>query len=255
MADTADDWRDHQLSARFDPGPGGDEIAHLGRTLDLMLDRIVDALSAERRLTDEIAHELRTPLAVILAEAELAHGAARGPAEREALDVIREAALRMRDSIDTMLAVARAHAGQDDHTTVGVLLEAVDQPPSRLDDLAVAAPARPLVAALRPLLDNAARHGDGSVRVEVTRDADAVVVAVLDGGPGVDDRRLETVFEPGHSTSPDGSGLGLPLARRMARAAGADLVARPGPGGRFELRIPVRSADLDGTGRDPTPRA
>ena len=84
MADLADDWREHDVGRRFDPGPGGDEIAHLGRTLDQLLDRIVDSLSAERRLTDEIAHELRTPLAVVLAEADLARqhatpDAARGP--------------------------------------------------------------------------------------------------------------------------------------------------------------------------------
>ena len=110
MADLADDWREHDVGRRFDPGEGGDEIAHLGRTLDQMLDRIVDSLSAERRLTDEIAHELRTPLAVVLAEADLARQHARPAAQREGLDNIHAAAVRMRDSIDTMLSVARAHS-------------------------------------------------------------------------------------------------------------------------------------------------
>ena len=82
MADLADDWREHDVGRRFDPGEGGDEIAHLGRTLDDLLDRIVDALSAERRLTDEIAHELRTPLAVVLAEADLAREHATDQRER-----------------------------------------------------------------------------------------------------------------------------------------------------------------------------
>ena len=91
MAELADDWREHDPSARFDPGPGGDEIAHLGRTLDRMLDRIGDALAAERRLTDEIAHELRTPLAVVLAEADLARHTAT-PDQRESLDGIHAAA-------------------------------------------------------------------------------------------------------------------------------------------------------------------
>lgn len=239
MADLADDWREHDLSARFDPGPGGDEIAYLGRTLDLMLDRILDALSAERRLTDEIAHELRTPLSVILAEADLARSTAT-VSQREGLDGIHAAALRMRDSIDTMLAVARAHAGGDDRTTVGQLLESLGLPPSPYDEVVLAAPASPLAAAVRPLLDNAQRHGSGHPRVEVSRDAGTVVIAVLDDGPGVTPDQLETVFEPGHTTRSDGSGLGLPLARRMARAVGADLVARPGPGGRFEVRAPAR---------------
>ena len=239
MSDLADDWREHDLSARFEPGPGGDEIAHLGRTLDLMLDRIVDALAAERRLTDEIAHELRTPLSVILAEADLARASAT-PSQREGLDGIYQAALRMRDSIDTMLAVARAHAGADDRTTVGELLETLGLPASSYDAVVLAAPASPLAAAVRPLLDNAERHGSGTPRVEVSRDGGTVVIAVLDDGPGVEAGDVETVFEPGHTTSTEGAGLGLPLARRMARAVGADLVARPGPGGRFEVRAPAR---------------
>jgi len=239
MSARADEWREHDLSARFDPGPGGDEIAQLGRTLDLMLDRIVDALSAERRLTDEIAHELRTPLSVVLAEADLARRGATG-LQREALDNIHHAALQMRDSIDTMLAVARTHAGRDDRATVGEVLAALDLAPSSYDDVVLAAPVSPLTAAVRPLLDNAVRHGSGSPRVEVSRDGGTVVIAVVDDGPGVDQTLLERVFEPGHTTRTDGSGLGLPLARRMARAAGGDLVACPGPGGRFEVHVPAR---------------
>jgi two-component system, OmpR family, sensor kinase len=239
MADLADDWSEHDADARFDPGPGGDEIAQLGRTLDRMLDRIVDALAAERRLTDEIAHELRTPLAVVLAESDLARATAR-PEDREALENIRDSALRMRDSIDTMLAVARAHAGSDDRATVGSLLASLGLDPTPYDEVLLTAPVPPLAAAVRPLLENAERHGSGPPRVEVTRSGRTIVIAVVDDGPGVAADELENVFEPGHTTSPDGSGLGLALGRRMARAAGGDLVACAGPGGRFELRVPSR---------------
>ncbi len=142
MADLADDWREHDPSARFDPGPGGDEIAHLGRTLDRMLDRIGDALAAERRLTDEIAHELRTPLAVVLAEADLARRSAT-PEQRESLDGIHAAALQMRDSIGTMLEVARAHAGSDDRATVGELMASLGLDPTPYDATVLAAPVAP----------------------------------------------------------------------------------------------------------------
>jgi two-component system, OmpR family, sensor kinase len=239
MADLADDWREHDPSARFDPGPGGDEIAHLGRTLDRMLDRIGDALAAERRLTDEIAHELRTPLAVVLAEADLARRTAT-PEQQESIDGIYSAALRMRDSIGTMLEVARTHAGSDDRATVGELMACLGLDPTPYDGVVLAAPVAPLAAAVRPLLDNAERHGSGRPRVEVGRDGRTVVIAVVDDGPGVPAADLETVFTPGHTTSADGSGLGLALARRMARAVGGDLVACPGPGGRFEVRVPAR---------------
>jgi len=245
MADTADEWREHDLGARFNPGPSGDEIAHLGRTLDSMLDRIADALSTERQLTDEIAHELRTPLAIVLAEADLGRDAAAGE-QVAALDAIRDAALRMRSAIDTMLAVARAHTDHRQVSRVGDLMAALDQPPTDLDHLLVSAPTPLLVAAMQPLIENAERHGAGEVRLEVTREPGHVVVSVVDEGRGVSADQLEAVFEPGHSTRPDGSGLGLPLARRMARAVGADLVARPGPGGRFDLRVPLRRMTTDG---------
>ena len=97
-----------------------------------------------------------------------------------------------------------------------------------------------MVAAVRPLLENAERHGSGEPRVDVTRDGRTVVIAVLDDGPGVAPEDLDRVFEPGHTTEVRGSGLGLPLARRMVRAVGGDVLARPGPGGRFEVRVPGR---------------
>jgi two-component system, OmpR family, sensor kinase len=239
MADLADDWREHDVGRRFDPGEGGDEIAHLGRTLDLMLDRIVDSLSSERRLTDEIAHELRTPLSVVLAEADLARREATSD-QREGLDSIHVAAVRMRDSIDTMLSVARTNTAGGERATIGRLMTALDRPPTGYDALTVAAPLSPLVAAIRPLLDNAQRHGSGEARIEVRRDGRTVVITVLDDGDGVPAEDLERVFEPGHTTSVDGAGLGLSLARRMVRAVGGDIVARPGPGGRFEVRVPGR---------------
>ena len=67
-----------------------------------------------------------------------------------------------------------------------------------------------------------------------------MVIAVLDDGSGVPADDVERVFEPGHTTRDGGSGLGLSLARRMVRAVGGDVVARPGPGGRFEVRVPGR---------------
>jgi two-component system, OmpR family, sensor kinase len=239
MADTADDWREHDLGARFDLGPGGDEISRLGHTLDRMLDRIAEALASERRLTDEIAHELRTPLTVVLAEADLARTAIESD-KSEALEAIRGAALEMRTAIDTILTAARAHSERHSEYRLGDLLQSLGQASTELDDLLLASPTPLLVAAVHPLLENAERHGRGQGEVEVTREDGHVVLSVVDDGPGVPAEDLERIFEPGHSTRREGAGLGLPLARRMAAAAGARLVAKPGPGGRFELSIPLQ---------------
>jgi signal transduction histidine kinase len=239
MADTADEWREHDQGARFDLGPGGDEISHLGRTLDRMLDRIADALSAERRLTDEIAHELRNPLSVVLAEADLGRNDA-DPEQRESFEAIRAAAIQMRSAIDTILTAARAHADHERGYRLGDLMAELGRPPTRYDELSMASPTPLLVAAIRPLLENAERHSGAPGRLEVALDDGHVVVSVVDDGPGVPVDDLERVFEPGQSTQPGSAGLGLALARRMATAAGAVLVARPGPGGRFELRVPLQ---------------
>jgi signal transduction histidine kinase len=77
------------------------------------------------------------------------------------------------------------------------------------------------------------------VAVRVGRDGSQVVVAVSDDGPGIPADRAEAVFSPGVSHT-GGAGLGLPLARRLARAAEGDVVAVPAAhGARVELRLPA----------------
>ena len=110
----ADDWREHDLSGRFELGAPRDELTELADTLDRMLDRIAQAILTERRLTDEVAHELRTPLTVIRSEAQLALLQAGPDAVPSAsLDAIVAATDRMTASIETMLSLARStHADE-----------------------------------------------------------------------------------------------------------------------------------------------
>ncbi|MGZ6802900.1 MAG: HAMP domain-containing sensor histidine kinase [Nocardioidaceae bacterium] len=254
MARRADAWREHDLSGRFALGPPHDELTELAHTLDRMLDRIGQALLAERRLTDEVAHELRTPLAVIRTEAQLAlsrlgPGADADPAA-ESLRAIVAATERMADSIGTMLAVARAAHGEDDSCHVADVLGRVataapDHPGVLVDvdtdrtDALVAAPLAVVTAALAPLVDNGLRHARSTVRLHAERVGDRVHVLVADDGPGVPEHLRHAVFEPGRTTSPDGAGLGLPLARRLARAAGGDVRLGEGPGAVFVVDLPA----------------
>jgi signal transduction histidine kinase len=92
--------------------------------------------------------------------------------------------------------------------------------------------------ALQPLLANAVRHARVVVTVQLERDDGHVLVHVLDDGEGIDPDEVEHVFAPGNSAS-GGAGLGLPLARRLARAAGGDVVAMAGNGGHLVLRLPA----------------
>jgi len=98
-----------------------------------------------------------------------------------------------------------------------------------------------LARILGPLIENAVRYGGSDVEVHVGRTPNDVCVTVVDQGPGVPAGEAEMIFEPGvrgSGASGEGSGLGLALARRLARSAGGDVRVQPGDGGRFEVRLP-----------------
>jgi signal transduction histidine kinase len=108
--------------------------------------------------------------------------------------------------------------------------------------LAVGAESEVVAQALHPLVDNAVQHARGAVAVSVARDDGHVIVTVGDDGPGLAADAVERIFEPGVSDT-GSAGLGLPLARRLARACGGEVAARADPaGGRFELRLPATSS-------------
>ena len=250
MARRADEWREHDLAGRFELGAPRDELTELADTLDRMLDRIAQAILAERRLTDEVAHELRTPLTVIRSEAQLAlvEAGPDGPASAS-LDAIVAATDRMAASIRTMLAVARsAHADEATCGTAEVLEEvrahATDSPGVRVEvddpggDVLLAAPLRVVGAAVVPLLDNAVRHAAARVRVHLTVEPRRVLLHVEDDGEGVDGDRRDRIFEPGHSTAPDGAGLGLSLSRRLAHSVGGEVDEQGDGHGHFVLSVP-----------------
>lgn len=99
---------------------------------------------------------------------------------------------------------------------------------------------------LSPLVENACRYGARSVHIALERRNGAVLFKVHDDGPGLRAEDREHIFEPGWRGESDekagyhGAGLGLPLARRLARAAGGDVYAEPdGAGGRFAVRLPA----------------
>jgi two-component system OmpR family sensor kinase len=253
MTSRAAEWSEHDLHRRFALGPPRDELTALAATLDGLLGRIDAALRHEQRFSAELAHELRTPLSGVRGEAELALRAARDDAElRAALEKVLAGTDRMASVIDTLLAAARSDAaparGSSDAVSVARTVQRLVRPAAEAHDrrVAVTADAEPLTVgadedvvagALHPLLENAVRHAARDVEVRVRRDDGQVVIAVRDDGAGVGADDAERIFEPGVSAA-GGAGLGLPLARRLARAAGGDVVAIPGAGGSFELRLP-----------------
>lgn len=248
MAATADDWSVHDLGRRFDLGPPTTEITALGATLDRLLERVGGALRAEQRLTAEVAHELRTPLTALIGSAEVAQmRPGLDPSTREAFAEIGEAGRRMADTVTALVDLARS--GADSFAETSTVEEVVtaagpDGVDVRLSTedraVVVALPAALAARALAPVLDNARDHRQDRVRLTVTAGADHVDLMVDDDGPGISEEDVNGLFLPGvRSGASTGAGLGLPLARRIARAAGGDVRWEPSPAGaRFVVSLP-----------------
>jgi signal transduction histidine kinase len=254
MTERAADWSEHDLDRRFNLGPAHDELTGLSATLDGLLARIASSIRHEQRFSAEVAHELRTPLAGVRGEAELALAdPSLEESSRAAFEQILRGTERMQSVIETLVAAARGDASRTPGSCDAVMAadtaaDAVRPTAQRSgvdlslraarDRVRVGADEDLVAGALQPLLDNAVRHARDAVTVTVERDDGQVVFRVCDDGPGVGPDTTAP-FEPGRSTA-GGAGLGLPLARRLARSCGGDVEAvSDDGGGRFELRLPA----------------
>ena len=252
MTTRAAEWSENDLHRRFALGPPVDELTALAATLDGLLGRLDAALRHEQRFSAEMAHELRTPLAGVRGEVELALRANRTDADRRrALEAVLAGTERMANVVDTLLAAARSDSvrGSSDAVTATRSVERLVRPVAEAHrrGLVVHVPDEPLIVgtseevvtgALHPLFENAVRHAAQAVGIDVARADGTVVIAVTDDGAGIAAGDAERIFEPGVSDA-GGAGLGLALARRLARSAGGDVIAVPQRGGRVELRLPA----------------
>jgi len=260
MTASAADWSEHDPAQRFGATPRPDELGDLARTFDALLDRVAASLRHEQRLSAELSHELRTPLARIVAEIELLQRRERSPEDRrDAYAVVARSAEQMDGILATLMAAARAEAQLDvGRSEVRGVLDRIAQGwgpalAERRLELDVRHPAAPMMAGVDgevverivgPLIDNAVRYARSQIVLGADARAGAIVVSVADDGPGVEPEAREHLFEPGRTGGVNGhggAGLGLPLARRLALAAGGDVTLAPprdGAGAEFQVRLP-----------------
>ena len=251
MTRQAAQWSAGDVDNRFALASRHAELAALGVTLDGMLDRISATLRHEQQLSGELSHELRTPLTHILAEVELLAGEDPEPEVAAAYARVTRSADRMQTILTTLLQAARAQSGSapgrcDLASAVRACVADWPDGEPRVvlhasGPVSAGAPTEIVERIVQPLLDNALRYAETCVDVTVTASADAVLVVVADDGPGLPTEWLETAFEAGFTTGDghEGAGLGLALSRRLARAAGGDVVAEPCPtGARFVVTLP-----------------
>ncbi|MCX4882281.1 MULTISPECIES: HAMP domain-containing sensor histidine kinase [unclassified Streptomyces] len=238
-AHTAERIADGDLDARVRPR-GHDEIARLAASVDTMADALGARLEAERRVTADIAHELRTPVAGMSAAVGLL------PPGR-ASDLVAGSVQKLRGLVEDVLEVARldSHAAAvetEEREVSAMTRRAV----AGLDDVSVKVAADVVVATdprrveriLANLAANALRHGAPPVEMEV----DGPVVRVRDHGPGFPPELLSVLHTSGpqrfRTGSPTGgTGLGLTIATGQARLLGARLTFRNRPEGGAETEL------------------
>jgi two-component system OmpR family sensor kinase len=267
------------LSKRVTPADGRTEVGRLGRSLNEMLAQIEGAFEDRRRSEERLrefladaSHELRTPLASIRGYAELFRlGAVDDPETlARAMGRIEAEASRMGILVEDLLLLAQLDEPRPLRREPVALRELAEQATA---DARAVAPDRevqldaredPVVLGdpdrLRQLVSNLTRNAlihtpDGSpVQLALERRDGSAVLSVRDHGPGLPGGDCERLFarfwrsHGGRRRGPGGAGLGLPIARAIARAHGGDVTAQDAPGGgaRFVVTLPCSADATEG---------
>ncbi|BCY11469.1 cell wall metabolism sensor histidine kinase WalK [Actinoplanes sp. L3-i22] len=255
--------------------PGDDEIARLAATLSGMLSRLSVAFHRERAFVDDASHELRTPIAVLRGEIDLALAAVDDPAEvRESLLAAQGQVVRLGRLAEDLLLLARERAGtlvvHRAPTDVTDLAQAEARVLAPINQLRISVYGDPALAEadtdrLRQVLGNLAANsgaaGAGEVRVTVTAGrGGAVDLEWADDGPGFPPGLLDSAFErfvrgDAARSATGGAGLGLSIVRAVVTGHGGTVELRNGPplgGAVVTVRLTASAPGRPGSG--PTPR-
>ena len=239
-------------------------LAPLARTFNQMAERIQRLITSHKELTNAVSHELRTPIARLRFGLEMVESSPGKAAKAGYIDGIR----RDLDELDGLVSELLTYA-RFDRTTLDPHLqelalapwleEALDEASAGIQahlqgdiapaqrDLRARFESRYLRRALDNLVQNAARYGNGLIRVTLERQEGEVLIPVDDDGPGIDEADRERIFEPfsrldsSRSKDSGGYGLGLAIVRRIMESHRGAVTISPSPlgGSRFSLRWPA----------------
>ena len=225
---------------------GPDEIARAARAFNRMQQRIRRLIDDRTRILAAISHDLRTALTRMRLRAEFIEDAEQRQKAQTDMD-------DMQTMLDSFLAFARDEADGEARAAVDVAalteslcddLADAGQPVTYAGPTHAVLPCRPVALrrALANIIDNAVAYGDEAA-VSLTDTSTGIVIEIADRGPGIPAERREAVFEPffrlegSRSRETGGTGLGLTLARAIARRHGGDLTFDDRPGGGLIARL------------------
>lgn len=250
IADSAEEiGKSGDLSRRLDIGWGRDEIHQLASTFNGMFDRLEKAFETERQFTSDASHELRTPTAVILAQAQYGLELADSEEEyRESLKVIKRQAERMNDIINQLLFFTRLDQGSEpvnmEETNLSVLVAEIckDQRLISCKHISVKDDIQPdinvetdrnlFTRMLNNLFSNAYKYGKekGTITMTLTRMGDDAVLRLTDDGIGISRENLERIWNRFYQVEPSrnedaggGLGLGLSIVKQITSLLGGKI--------------------------------
>jgi heavy metal sensor kinase len=267
---TANQITADRLSQRIEVPNPDDELGALAQTLNRMIERLEQSFAEMQRFTADAAHELRTPLAVIRNEAEVALRARRSPEiYSDVLENLLEEVNRLSQLAERLLFLCRQDAGlqppaREELATDELLREVVGNMHLLAEEKGVTLalgenPSCRVVSdppllrrVLYNLLDNAIKYTTAGGRVAIASavHGGAWSVTVADTGVGIAPEHLPHVFErfyradPARTGDGGGAGLGLAISRSIIRAldGSIDLASTLGVGTKVEVRLPVNTA-------------
>ena len=253
------------LSQRINVSETESELGRLAAVLNSTFARLETAFAQQKQFAADAAHELRTPVSVILTQTQLSLNRERTAEDyKQTVIACQRAAQRMRRLIESLLELARYDAGQEvlkrlPFDLAGTVNESVDLVKTLADErgVTVSAEVAPLEMTgdserlgqvVMNLLTNAIQYNrsGGAVQVTLARAGDLAVLTVTDTGKGIAPEDLPRVFERFYRadqsrTGSGNSGLGLSICQAIVEAHGGTLEAasEPGTGSTFTLRLPV----------------
>lgn len=251
------------LSQRIGLPPGRDEISRLGQAFDNMFARLETSFESEKQFTSDASHELRTPVAVILAQCGEARRHAQTPEQyAQALEVIDRQAKKMSGLIQQLLQMTRLEQGTQrasfEEADLSALVEIIcAEQPALPQGITLQTSIEPEVTAwfdvtlmsrlLQNLISNAARYGrpQGHIWVSLARQDHTIELAVRDDGIGIQEEKLDKIWQRFYQVDPAragnrGTGLGLTMVRQIAQLHSGEVTVQSaeGVGSCFTLRFP-----------------